>query len=218
MDSKILTYESDEIEVTYDLKRCIHAKECVKGLNKVFDPNKRPWIQPEHANAENIIDVVKRCPTGALHYKLKNDDKPEQASVKNTISIVPDGPIYFRGNIEVKDQDGKVMLNDTRFALCRCGQSSNKPACDNTHSEIEFEAHASFDQSSLKEENPKNDSSKLTLKMQKNGPVLIEGSYQIYSNAAQPVGCSKTIALCRCGGSSNKPFCDGTHKEIAFKS
>ena len=218
MDSKIYTYESDEIEVTYDLNRCIHAKECVKGLHKVFDPNKRPWIQPEHAKAENIVDVVERCPTGALHYKIKNEDKQESTPAKNTISIVPDGPVYFRGNIEVQDEDGETILNDTRFALCRCGKSSNKPACDNTHSEIEFEAHASFDKSSLEEENPTTDGSKLILKMQKDGPVLIQGSYQMYSEAAQPVGCSKTIALCRCGGSENKPFCDGTHKEIGFKS
>lgn len=218
MKSKIHSYESDEIKVTYDLNRCIHAKECVKGLNKVFDPNKRPWIQPENAKAENITDVVQRCPTGALHYEMKNQDKPEPTPSKNTISIVPDGPVYFRGNIEVRDQEGNVLLNDTRFALCRCGKSSNKPACDNTHAEIDFEAHASVEQSSLEEENPKTDGSKLILKMQKNGPVLIQGSYQIYSETAQPVGCSKTIALCRCGGSENKPFCDGTHKEIGFKS
>lgn len=218
MDQKMYTYESDEITVRYDLKRCIHAKECVKGLRKVFDPEKRPWIQPDEAPAEQIVDVVERCPTGALHYELKKQEKEETAPPRNTISISPDGPIYFRGNIEVQDEEGEAILNDTRWALCRCGKSGNKPACDNTHTEINFEAPASFNKSSLQEENPSDDGSKLVLKALKNGPVLVQGTYQIYSETSQPVSCSKNIALCRCGGSSNKPFCDGTHKEIGFTS
>lgn len=218
MDQKMYTYESDEITVLYDLKRCIHAKECVKGLRKVFDPEKRPWIQPEEASAEQIADVVERCPTGALHYELKKQEKEETAPPRNTISISPDGPVYFRGNIEVQNEEGEAILNDTRWALCRCGKSGNKPACDNTHTEIDFEAPASFDKSSLQEENPSDDGSKLVLKALKDGPVLVQGTYQIYSETSQPVSCSKNIALCRCGGSSNKPFCDGTHKEIGFNS
>jgi len=218
MDQKMYTYESDEITVRYDLKRCIHAKECVKGLRQVFNPEKRPWIQPDEASAEQIVDVVERCPTGALHYELKNQGKEETAPPRNTISISPDGPVYFRGNIEVQNEEGEAILNDTRWALCRCGKSGNKPACDNTHTKIDFEAPASFDKSSLQEVNPSEDGSKLVLKALKDGPVLVQGTYQIYSETSQPVSCSKNIALCRCGGSSNKPFCDGTHKEIGFTS
>lgn len=218
MDQKIHTYESDEITIKYDVKRCIHAKECVKGLRKVFDPEKRPWIQPEEVSAEQIADVVERCPTGALHYELKNRNKEESAPSRNTISITPDGPVYFRGNIEVRNEEDEPILNDTRWALCRCGKSGNKPACDNTHTKIDFEAPASFDKSSLEEENPSDGGSKLVLKALKDGPLLVQGKYQIYSESSQPVSCSKNIALCRCGGSSNKPFCDGTHKEIGFTS
>lgn len=218
MDQKTYTYESDEITVSYDLKRCIHAKECVKGLPNVFDPNKRPWIQPENASADEIVNIIERCPTGALHYRLKEKSEEEQVPEINTISISPDGPIYIRGNIEVQDENGDVLLHDTRWALCRCGKSGNKPACDNTHSEIAFEAPASFDKSSLADENPSTESSKLVLKALKDGPVLVQGSYQMYSETTQPVKCSKNIALCRCGGSANKPFCDGTHKEIGFKA
>lgn len=218
MDQKIHTYENDEIAVSYDVKRCIHVKECVKGLSKVFDPNKRPWIQPENSSASEIRNIVERCPTGALHYRMKDQSEEEQVSETNTISISPDGPIYIRGNIEVQDENGEVLLRDTRWALCRCGKSGNKPACDNTHREINFEAPASFDKSSLMDEEPSAESSKLVLKALKDGPVLIQGKYQMYSETTQPVNCSKNVALCRCGGSANKPFCDGTHKEIGFKS
>lgn len=218
MEEKIHSYESDEVTVHYDVKRCIHAKECVKGLKQVFDPYKRPWIQPKEASADQIVDVVERCPTGALHYKLKNGDGYEEPPPRNTISISPDGPVYFRGNIEVQDENGETILSDTRWALCRCGQSGNKPACDNTHTKIDFEASACFKKSTLEEEAVEADGSKLVLKAQKNGPMLVQGAYQIYSVTAQPVSSKKNIALCRCGGSSNKPFCDGTHKEIDFKS
>lgn len=218
MDQKEYTYESDEIEVTYDLKRCIHAKECVKGLSKVFDPNKRPWIQPENASAAEIRNTVERCPTGALHYEMKDHSVEESTPPVNSITISPDGPVYFRGDIEVQDENGEVLKQDTRWALCRCGRSGNKPACDNTHTDINFEAPASFDKSSLNEGNPEDKNSTLVLKALKDGPLLVQGRYQMYSETTQPVNCSKNIALCRCGASDNKPFCDGTHKEIGFTS
>ena len=218
MDQKKYTYESEDIKVTYDLKRCIHAKECVKGLSSVFDPDKRPWIQPENAPAGKIRDTVERCPTGALHYEMKDQSGEEQKPPRNTISITPDGPVYFRGDIEVRDEKDEVLLQDTRWALCRCGQSGNKPACDNSHTETDFEAPAAFDTSSLSEENPKAKDSKLVLKALKDGPLLVQGRYLMYSESTQPVSGSKNIALCRCGASANKPFCDGTHKEIGFTS
>ncbi|MDX1639926.1 MAG: CDGSH iron-sulfur domain-containing protein [Balneolaceae bacterium] len=217
MEEKILTYETDEITVTYDVNRCIHAAECVKGLKSVFNPDRRPWIQPEHESVENVAEVVKRCPTGALKFKSNSDELEEETPAQvNTIAVSADGPVYFRGNIEVQSADGEVLLKDTRFALCRCGHSGNKPACDNTHSEIDFEAPGHFSRSNLTK-GAEDDHEKLLLKVMEDGPLIVEGSYQIYSNATQPVSSSKNIALCRCGGSGNKPFCDGTHKEIGFE-
>lgn len=218
MKKKLHTYESEEIEVTYDLNRCIHAAECVKGLRKVFDPEKRPWIQPDQASAESVANAVTRCPTGALHFEYKQDEAGEEPPTQNSISIIPDGPVYLRGDIEVRDHEGHVLLRDTRFALCRCGKSANKPACDNTHSETGFEAPAHFDRSSLDKSPDDGESGTLVVKVMENGPVLVEGRYQIFSETTQPVPSTKNIALCRCGGSSNKPFCDGTHKKIGFES
>lgn len=219
MEKKTHTYQTDTIKVTYDSKRCIHAAECVKGLRKVFDPKQRPWIQPEQAESDKVAEIVTRCPTGALHYQAKKDGpEDEQPPPKNTISVTADGPVYFRGKIEVQDHEGNTLLRDTRFALCRCGKSANKPACDNSHANSGFEAHSHISKNTLSDDNPDTDHDKLLLKAMKNGPVLVEGQYEIYSNTTQPMTTSKTIALCRCGGSDNKPFCDGTHKEIEFRS
>lgn len=216
MQKKVHTYESDEIEVSYDLKRCIHAAECVKGLPKVFNPQNKPWIQPENASAQEVANVIEKCPTGALHYEMKMSDRSEKPSSKNRIKLTENGPVYFFGDIEVQDQDGNTVLEDTRFALCRCGASGNKPACDNSHKKIEWEA----DTNANKEKMPpieEEKHEKLLIKLMKNGPAILEGNYTMESTSIGEHTSNKGVALCRCGASSTKPFCDGTHKSIGFE-
>lgn len=60
------TYSGEDVDVSFDPELCRHAAECVKGAPSVFDTAKRPWIQPEGAEAEQVIEVVGRCPSGAL--------------------------------------------------------------------------------------------------------------------------------------------------------
>src|SRR5690554_2769596 len=112
MKSKIHTYENSDIRVTYDSARCIHAAECVRGLREVFDPEKRPWIQPGQAAASNVADIIELCPTGALHYELKDSERTEQKPEQNTIQFQEDGPIYIRGDIRVEDAQGNLVLED----------------------------------------------------------------------------------------------------------
>ncbi len=59
---KTRAYEGDGIVVHYELKRCIHAAECVHGLPAVFDPQKRPWIDPTQSDADELAAAVERCP------------------------------------------------------------------------------------------------------------------------------------------------------------
>jgi 3-phenylpropionate/trans-cinnamate dioxygenase ferredoxin subunit len=52
-----------------------------------------------------------------------------------------------------------------------------------------------------------------------NGPYIVEGQVELYDTAGNKVTSEKPrIALCRCGASSNKPFCDGTHSKIGFEA
>ena len=53
-------YEAEGIVVRFDLKRCIHAEECVHGLPMVFDAKRRPWIDPSQAGAAEVAAVVER--------------------------------------------------------------------------------------------------------------------------------------------------------------
>jgi len=54
------------------------------------------------------------------------------------------------------------------------------------------------------------------IRVTKNGPLLVEGECILYSHDGQELKQKGTYALCRCGGSKKKPFCDGTHQKIGF--
>jgi len=51
-----------------------------------------------------------------------------------------------------------------------------------------------------------------------NGPYIVRGSVQVSDSSGKAWEVQETIALCRCGQSSNKPFCDGTHNTAGFES
>jgi uncharacterized Fe-S cluster protein YjdI/CDGSH-type Zn-finger protein len=132
MKSKIFSYDGESLSVTWDQKRCIHFVACVHGLPDVFDPGRRPWIDPDQASADAIEEVVTQCPTGALHVQ-RGGMNPETAPFSNEITVAPNGPLILQGDIELLDADGETLLRDTRVALCRCGLSANKPLCDGSH-------------------------------------------------------------------------------------
>ncbi len=126
-------YKGESVTVFFDARRCLHVAECVRGLPGVFDTDKRPWIQPDNADALEIAEVVRRCPTGALHYALASGSE-EVGDETTQITPRPDGPLMIRGRLVVETPDG--TLEETRAALCRGGQSGNKPFCDGTHSKV----------------------------------------------------------------------------------
>ncbi|MGD0609160.1 MAG: (4Fe-4S)-binding protein, partial [Streptosporangiaceae bacterium] len=62
-------YPVSEITVYFDAQRCRHSGECLRGLPEVFDGRQRPWIAPGAASAALVAEVIRRCPSGALHYQ-----------------------------------------------------------------------------------------------------------------------------------------------------
>ena len=134
-------YQTDQIEVTWEPSLCIHFAACIRGSIQAFNPRRRPWIDLEAEPAERIAEIVARCPSGALHARWP-DGRPTETPREPT-SILPtlDGPLFVRGKFSVLDREGNVLREDVRMALCRCGHSSNKPFCDNSHSLIGFESN-----------------------------------------------------------------------------
>jgi len=211
MESKIFTYESDGITVTWDQTRCIHAEACVQGLPSVFDPDRRPWIDPDQADPDAVEAVVQQCPTGALHLE-RSGVNPETAPDTNRITLFPNGPLLVRGDVELVDSDGAVLLRDTRLALCRCGLSQNKPLCDGSHDEA-FEDDGSLKATRLSDGDSGNDT--LRIQAAQSGPFLLQGPLTLEGADGQTCSGSKG-ALCRCGASGSKPFCDGSHNDVDF--
>ncbi|HXH60051.1 MAG TPA: (4Fe-4S)-binding protein [Fimbriimonadaceae bacterium] len=66
-------YTNGEVTVLWRPKKCIHCGNCACGLPQVFKPRERPWITPENATSQEIVDQVAKCPSGALSIVDKED-------------------------------------------------------------------------------------------------------------------------------------------------
>ena len=121
------SYAAPGVTVFYDRGRCLHFAECVRGLPQVFDARMRPWIQPENASAGQVAEVVRRCPSGALHYRLE-EGAPEEPEQPTRVAFVVNGPINLRGDLSIDVPGGR--MREIRASLCRCGRTENEPFCD----------------------------------------------------------------------------------------
>lgn len=203
---------SDSIIVSFDGKRCIHARRCVLALPGVFRAGvEGQWIFPESAPAEEIARVIGACPSGALTYQRKDGGLEEQAPGVNTLRPWEDGPNELRGDVRIAGQEPRK-----RAVLCRCGQSQRMPFCDNSHLKAEFRATSDIPSKDGKPleafDGP------LEVTPTKDGPNMIAGNLQIIAGSGRKVTTVRKAFLCRCGQSKNKPFCDGSHKAAGFKA
>jgi CDGSH-type Zn-finger protein/uncharacterized Fe-S cluster protein YjdI len=205
-------YRSAEITVAFDPGRCIHSEECVHNLPEVFDTKKRPWIQPQNSDAGSVAAVIMRCPTGALTF-ARPDGAGEPVPEKNKVILDRDGPLFVRGEVEL-DANGETS-HENRVALCRCGESKNKPFCDNGHVGAAFRHDGS-----LSEDWTQTDAAagrRLAVSSAENGPLLLRGEFEILDSKGEASYKGSKAALCRCRRSSNKPFCDGTHSRTGWR-
>ncbi len=210
-------YRGKDIDVTFELKRCIHAAECGKRLSVVFDVNKRPWVQPDNASADLVQDTIEHCPSGALKFIRHDGGQQEQTPTENRITVKDSGEYVINGDVTLQYLDGEPVAEEYRMTLCRCGDSNNKPFCDNSHRKARFFAPSEVqDNSAETPHNPPN--GKLTISITPKGPLLLKGNVAIQDQSGEQVYSTDNAALCRCGASANKPFCDGSHKEIGFSA
>lgn len=214
---KLHEYKGKSITVLYDAKRCIHAQECVHGAPAVFNIELKPWVNPDNADAATIAGVIQRCPTGALHYHATDAKRAERPDASNSMTTTPRGPLHARGSLNVVSEAGEAILTDTRMALCRCGASKNKPLCDNSHFAVAFEdpgMAAPGDNATAEMAT----SGKLNVVPTTNGPLHLQGQVTVRNAAGQVIFEGTETWLCRCGASASKPFCDGSHERIGFRS
>lgn len=137
---KIKEYTKGDITVVWQAGKCIHSEICFHGLSDVFDPKARPWVNVDGASSEQIVEQIKRCPSGALSF-YKNDEKGSEQSSTNTelsIEVIPNGPLMVFGDLSLKHADDQISQELNKTALCRCGASGNKPYCDGSHKKVNF--------------------------------------------------------------------------------
>lgn len=207
-------YRGQRIDVSYDVRRCIHASECVRGLPAAFNRQRVPWIEPDNSPAADVAEVIMRCPSGALRFERKDAGLPESIPRTNTITLVPNGPLYARGDLKILSSQGELLHKDTRISLCRCGSSGNKPFCDNSHIASGF-----------KSEKPKHGSrthvgtgDSLQITPTENGPYQLLGNVEIIDAENGTLFSGPMIRLCRCGQSEEMPFCDNSHLHNGFEA
>jgi uncharacterized Fe-S cluster protein YjdI len=133
-------YRNKHIAVFWEPAYCIHTANCLNAEPEVFDAMRRPWVAVDAATADRVAEAVMRCPTGALHFERLDGGSQEPVPDTTTVEPRTNGPLFLRGDLKFINARGEVVREDTRVALCRCGQSSNKPFCDGTHRAVGFRA------------------------------------------------------------------------------
>ncbi|MBN8578693.1 MAG: (4Fe-4S)-binding protein [Cytophagales bacterium] len=134
-------YTNGEVTIVWKPNQCIHSTICFKGLGQVFDPRRRPWVTPEQATTQQIVEQIKKCPSGALSYYMNSETEATELKVEaeTIVETSPNGPLLVYGNVAIKDGRGSLTRKNNVTAFCRCGASGNKPFCDGSHKKIGFE-------------------------------------------------------------------------------
>jgi CDGSH-type Zn-finger protein/uncharacterized Fe-S cluster protein YjdI len=205
--------DGQHLTLLFDGKRCIHARFCVTGAPSVFRANvEGPWISPDAIAPDALVEIAHACPSGAIRYRPKDDRPRERAAAVNLAATREAGPYALRGDLRIDGQPPQF-----RATLCRCGASKNKPYCDGSHHEVAFSASGEPETTKDTDMLEVRDGP-LFIEPTIDGPLAVRGNLEITSGTGRMVARVTSCRLCRCGCSQTKPFCDGTHKRIGFRS
>jgi CDGSH-type Zn-finger protein len=134
------SYVGKKITIHDNRRICSHAAECVNNLPSVFKFNARPWIDSDGATVEEIINTIRKCPSGALSYSIDGVEYRDQNERKPMITVSKHGPYIITGCIDLIGDNIQFGNGASKehYTLCRCGASNNKPFCDGMHKVINF--------------------------------------------------------------------------------
>lgn len=99
-------YYGKDIDVFFNPKLCTHSTYCLRGDHNVFNVKHRPWILPDNADYNKIIEIVRSCPSGALRYIVRKDILKEY---KMTLQKT-DGRIWL-------DEEGKGSIGELIYTF-----------------------------------------------------------------------------------------------------
>lgn len=145
----------------------------------VFKANVQgPWIDPDAASADALLEVAHNCPSGAITIERSDGGESEIAPKVNRITVRENGPLAFWAELKIGDEP--VLF---RAALCRCGQSKNKPLCDGTHEVIGIAATG--EPAAATSEPLADRSGPVTVTPSPNGPLMVAGRVEIVSGSGR---------------------------------
>jgi CDGSH-type Zn-finger protein len=137
-------------------------------------------------------------------------------SKTNKITLRSNGPLVCEGEFRLLAADGEVLADESELYLCRCGLSKKIPFCDGSHKKVDFDDGPAFEDE--RDEQLANPSGPVTITCRPNAMYVIKGQVKIQSEDGNHVTTRSKAALCRCGTSGKKPFCDASHKQCDFTS
>lgn len=209
-DAGVETVTGKSATIEFDGRRCIHARQCVLGEPGVFKANVQgPWIDPDAASPEALVRIAMTCPSGAVHVTRHDGGANEPNPKVNVIAVRENGPLAVHAEIELAGE-----RIGTRATLCRCGQSNAKPYCDGAHVGAGFVSTG--EPLTTASEPLASRDGVLAITPYKDGPLGLAGSVEIVTGTGRTINRVERTALCRCGHSANKPYCDGAHKRVGF--
>jgi CDGSH-type Zn-finger protein/uncharacterized Fe-S cluster protein YjdI len=215
-DTKVYKFDGQQLDVLWDGRLCIHVGECTRAKGELFLSGRKPWGQPDLGKAEYVTQVCDRCPTGALTYERKDGGPVAATPEANAVTVANNGPLYFEGNLQIDGAADDMPGVRHRAALCRCGDSKNKPFCDNSHEQVDFRDRGAIGDSG--DVTLESSGGPLRVTSAPNGPLLVHGNLVIRTGSGREGWRGTKAALCRCGASKNRPFCDGEHKRVGFEA
>ena len=145
------TYPGQQVTIFDNRGICQHSGLCTDRLATVFRTDQEPFVAPSGGRLDEIVRAVRDCPSGALSLAFDGaDDRDEardlidwHAGRERAIEVTQDGPYRVTGGIGLTDDTGADVpraagSSREHYALCRCGQSQNKPFCSGMHWYADF--------------------------------------------------------------------------------
>lgn len=125
------------IVVRDDRSICEHAGFCGNKQTNVWEMVGGSSTE-DSVTRMQLMAMIERCPSGALTFRVAEDQPDIEADLRREIGVVDDGPLFLSGGVRVTRSDGTEQQIRNRVTLCRCGASKNKPLCDGSHRKIGF--------------------------------------------------------------------------------
>jgi CDGSH-type Zn-finger protein len=139
------THGGIAVDVLDNRSLCAHAGYCTDIVANAFHADSEPFATPNGARADDLIAAARRCPSGALSVAIMERELRDAVDWTRPpeVTVSKDGPYHVRGGIEIVDEDGTPVprnagVSPEHCALCRCGNSKNKPFCSGQHWAVNF--------------------------------------------------------------------------------